>query len=127
MVVWGGASLEGIGTDLVMKREPETYQRAASEKRRIIIGRSENQTRLHFSQPSFRALSPSLSLPLSPSACAFIYMPEERERERQWEWEWEKDGGSSGRRGVEGSVRIRVCVCTFKCVHMSVCSPCSVW
>lgn len=114
MVARGGASLKGIGTDLVMKRERETYQRAASEKRRIIIGRSENQTRLHFSQPSFLSLPRSLAL----SECLCFYLHARGEGEGCG-WQWAV--------GVEGSVRIRVCVCTFKCVHMSVCSPCSVW
>lgn len=83
----GVRSLEGMARHLEMKREPETYQRAGSVKRCIIIGCCENQTRLHFSQPS------SLQVPV-----LFIYTPEEgnggEERERGGRREeWGRRGG----------------------------------
>lgn len=68
-----------------MKREPETYQRAGSVKRCIIIGCCENQTHLHFLQPS------SLQVPV-----LFIYTPEEGNEERR---------GREGGRGRGGGRR----------------------
>lgn len=77
---------------LEMKREPETYQRAGSVKRCIIIGCCENQTRLHFLQPS------SLQVPV-----LFIYTPEEGNGERRGrEGVGERNGGGEGGEWVSG-------------------------